>query len=116
MSPVAPKRPCSAPGCPQLVSDTEPCPTHGKRPWEHQRASPAARGYGYSWRQLRARILARNPICRACGRAPSTTCDHVVPRSKGGTDAESNLRGLCHRCHERKSAKEGQKASMESRP
>jgi len=54
------------------------------------------------WRALRAAILKRDPICRTpgCGR-PSSHADHIVPRSRGGSDDPSNLRGLCAGCHAR---------------
>ncbi len=30
----------------------------------------------------------------------------MIPRRRGGTDAESNLQGMCHDCHSRKTALE----------
>jgi 5-methylcytosine-specific restriction enzyme A len=114
VSPWAPKRPCARTGCPRLVSNAAPCPEHGRRPWEHGRPSSAERGYGATWKRLRRLILARDPLCVLCLAAghgsPSTTVDHIVPRSQGGTDEESNLRGLCRAHHETKSAREGQAA------
>lgn len=58
-----------------------------------------------AWKQLRKAVLARDPVCRTpgCGR-PSSHADHVVPRSAGGEDVLSNLRGLCQSCHNRRSA------------
>ena len=57
------------------------------------------------WRRLRKAVLARDPVCktRGCGR-PSTHCDHIVPRSRGGADTADNCRGLCTSCHNRRSA------------
>lgn len=110
MSPMTPPRPCTRmnAGCPHL----QPCPVHGKRPWEHERPSASARGYGEPWRKLRAVILARDPLCTVCleaGRVtPAAMVDHVVPKVRGGDDSESNLRGICKPCHETKSAREGQ--------
>jgi len=49
-------------------------------------------------------ILARDPICRICRRAAATEVDHVIPRSRGGDDADDNLQGLCRPCHGTKSA------------
>jgi len=52
-------------------------------------------------------ILARDPICRGCERAPSLVDDHIVPIALGGsaTDAQ-NQQGLCLSCHGYKTAKE----------
>jgi 5-methylcytosine-specific restriction protein A len=76
-------------GCPHL----QPCPVH-------QRASAARRGYGRRWRVWRQVILARDPVCRWPGcTAPSTDVDHIVPKAAGGSDLETNLRGLCHSHH-----------------
>ena len=55
-----------------------------------------------AWRSLRVRILLRDPICMARGcHRPSEVADHITPRRQGGTDSESNLQGLCKRCHGR---------------
>lgn len=42
--------------------------------------------------------------CRACGRTPDRDgvilhVDHILPRSKGGTDDEGNLQTLCSECN-----------------
>jgi 5-methylcytosine-specific restriction protein A len=61
-------------------------------------------------------ILNRDPLCTRClqsGRVtPSTTVDHIVPKSLGGEDTEDNLRGLCRRCHEVKTSREGRQAQQ----
>ena len=76
-------------------------------PW-NDRKSRHERGYGAAWDRLRARILAREPLCRACrerGRVTvATDLDHSIPKAKGGTDDESNLAPLCRPCHDAKSA------------
>ena len=54
------------------------------------------------WKALRAAVLKRDPICRMPGcTARSTIPDHIVPRRRGGADTMSNLRGVCHACHNR---------------
>lgn len=57
------------------------------------------------WRRLRWATLQRDRYCvvRGCG-AVSTVADHIVPRARGGADTLANLRGLCTRCHNRRSA------------
>ena len=66
-----------------------------------RRGSATQQGYGAPWRKLRAEVLAAQPWCGECG-AVATDVDHIVPRRRGGTDAFSNLRPLCHGCHSRK--------------
>jgi 5-methylcytosine-specific restriction endonuclease McrA len=61
-------------------------------------------GRSPDWRALRAEVLARDPICKDCGVKPSKHADHVLPKREGGRDVASNLRGLCHSCHSRKTA------------
>jgi 5-methylcytosine-specific restriction protein A len=51
-------------------------------------------------------VLAEEPIC-PCRREPSTIVDHIRPKSQGGTDERSNLRGIGARCHAEKTAREG---------
>lgn len=67
-------------------------------------SNSSAQGYGAAWRKLRPAILERDPTCVICRRAPSTHVDHRIPRKRGGTDAPSNLRGLCASCHGAKTA------------
>ncbi len=105
LMPTAPRRPCPRPGCPNLVPPK--CPVHTARPWEHGRASSAERGYGAAWRKLRELVLAEEPLCRVCGGRPSVMADHIVPKTHGGTDDRENLRGICKRCHDTKSGREG---------
>ena len=84
-------------------------------PWKPPRARPAgvrkryplrqppAGNYGYEWRKTRAYVLARDPVCVSCHRRPSKICDHIIPRRQGGSDDESNLRGVCVPCDRRDS-------------
>ncbi len=74
------------------------------------RPSASARGYGGNWPKLRAYVLAGEPLCRECkgwGRlVPATDVDHIISRSRGGTDDLANLQPLCHACHASKTARE----------
>lgn len=50
--------------------------------------------------------------CEDCGHRHPTQCDHIIPRTQGGTHVLSNLMMRCAgdgtcRCHERKTAQEG---------
>jgi|GEM_PF-6888851 len=64
----------------------------------------------------RARILARDRVCRACEEQPSTVVDHIVNLATSGRDdrlvTDAELRGLCKACHDAKTHRE----SMASRP
>jgi 5-methylcytosine-specific restriction protein A len=112
VSPMQPRKPCAFPGCSALIDAGESrCATHRRQPFGDNRPSAAARGYGSTWRTLRARILERDPVCTVCEAAPSTQVDHRIPKHRGGDDSDGNLRGVCRRCHDRKTGQEGQAAS-----
>lgn len=61
------------------------------------------------WPKIRARILARDPICKECGVRPSAFCDHIV--AKADDHSDTGLQGLCGPCHDQKSAREGAAAA-----
>jgi len=106
--PRALRKPCRWPGCPELTHDRF-CPAHAKKhsqQYEESRPSSHQRGYGRRWQRIRRIILRRDPICKICGRAPSTEVDHIIPREAGGTDDPDNLQGACKPCHSRKTAQE----------
>jgi 5-methylcytosine-specific restriction protein A len=113
-----PRRPCRQPGCSALVErgycDRHQRPAHVQ--YDARRGSAAARGYGRTWQRLRRMILARDPVCRCtlegCTHAPgrclrwSEHVDHIVPKARGGDDAEDNMQGLCAGCNSRKTVLE----------
>jgi 5-methylcytosine-specific restriction endonuclease McrA/uncharacterized protein (DUF1778 family) len=69
------------------------------RQYYRERGTTRARGYGGAWKRLSAAVLNRdNYVCRYCG-GRATTADHVVPKSKGGSDALSNLVAACRSCN-----------------
>jgi 5-methylcytosine-specific restriction protein A len=77
------------------------------------RPSATRRGYGARWRRARAAYLARHPLCVPCKAAgrlePATVVDHVVSHRGSAVtfwDA-ANWQGLCKRCHDAKTAREG---------
>lgn len=61
-----------------------------------------------NWRTIRAKVLARDPICKICDTRPSTHCDHIV--AKTDDHAEDRLQGVCATCHGMKSSAEGNEA------
>lgn len=80
-----------------------------------RRTSRHQRGYGSKWEKARASVMQRDQhLCQPCmaeGRVtPATECDHIIPKSKGGTDAADNLQAICRDCHAAKTACESAEA------
>jgi len=77
---------------------------------QQERPTAAARGYcSASWRRTRLAVIARDMgICQLCGLlvTGSPDIDHIVEKSKGGTDALSNLRTCCKACHSKRTARD----------
>jgi 5-methylcytosine-specific restriction protein A len=116
--PRKPKRPCSYPGCPELV-DGRFCTAHEKkenrRYEKYQRDPETRRRYGRAWKRIRDRYIKSHPLCEECKRngklIPSEEVHHVVPLREGGTHKESNLMALCKSCHSRIHAERGDRWS-----
>lgn len=49
--------------------------------------------------KIKDKILAKYPCCLKCGSTKKLHVDHVIPQRYGGTDDESNLQTLCHKCN-----------------
>jgi len=60
-----------------------------------------------SWKRVKALVRNRDhATCRYCGRyAPGGEVDHVIPLSRGGTDALDNLAWACAACNGSKGSK-----------
>lgn len=119
-------KPCSAPGCPELVPSggrEGRCPTHAGEARRRHYAKRDQRGGGSTkrWRNARALVLRRDPWCTCtdtrCDHgqrcySSSTVADHW-PRSKRelidagepNPDAAEHMRGLCKPCHDRSTAR-----------
>lgn len=112
--PKKPKRPCSFPGCPELV-DGRYCEKHKQevdRHYNKYKRDPETRKfYGRSWRKIRKAFITAHPLCEECkkhGRfTPVEEVHHIKPMSEGGTHDWDNLMSLCKSCHSRITAKEG---------
>lgn len=53
-------------------------------------------------RDIRLRLLAGDPHCRYCRQsvtAATSSLDHIIPRSRGGTNSQDNLVLVCRRCN-----------------
>lgn len=57
--------------------------------------------------KVRKLVLERDKKCVECQSEDSLTIDHIIPLSKGGTNAPSNLRVLCKPCNVRKGSRIG---------
>lgn len=104
-----PARPCSQPGCPELVRIGRRCADHRlgqERERDRRRPSMADRGYGPGW-QARSRALVKaQPWCSNCLAEPTRenplTVDHVISLKDGGETIDENLQVLCRRCNSAK--------------
>lgn len=105
--PSAPLKPCSQPGCGELVKAGR-CDEHRTKA-EQQRGNRGYQSSGH--RHFREAVLARQPICVACKRKSSTEADHYPLSRKQLIDMHLNPndpiygRGLCKRCHSKATAK-----------
>lgn len=90
-------------------------------PKDRQRSSETYGDPVYIRNRDEARRRARG-FCEHCNhRHPRLQCDHVIPRSQGGGHQLENLEMLCVgtgscRCHERKTAAEGNAAKKDWQP
>lgn len=109
LMPRAPKK-CADPGCTVRVVARTYCDAHTPK-WKGRTASSRARRDP----KQRARILARDPVCRCrgCKRCtpagctrPSTIDDHILNVARGGTDDDTNRQGLCAPCSDAKTQNE----------
>lgn len=105
--PFRPPKICAHAGC-QARTSGRYCSDHARR--REERPASSARGYGATWRRVRAAQLVREPWCRSCAsegrRVPAGHVDHIVPRARGGSDDPGNLQSLCTSCHNAKTARE----------
>lgn len=103
-------RPCSYPGCPNLVRSGY-CEQH-RHLEVKQHILEYQRLYNHSsWNRLRAAQLARDPWCADCLAkdiyTPATDVDHIEPhRGDPVKFFAGRLQSLCHPCHSRKTLKE----------
>lgn len=117
--PTRAMRVCQKPGCGRLC-DGRFCALHvdadpraaARKAFDQARGSSTRRGYGSVHRKLRKIVIARDPLCKvnvlcsAITPALSTDADHIIARSRGGTNSLDNLQGACHACHSYKTALE----------
>ena len=107
--PYKPKRPCAYPGCGRLAEREQYCAEHQKvmdKQYNQYERDPASnKRYGRAWKRIRDRYIKAHPLCEECQKqgklTPAEEVHHILPLSRGGTNAEDNLMALCHSCHAR---------------
>jgi hypothetical protein len=65
---------------------------------------PLAPPSPYQWADYRAALFSWPRRCSYCGR-PATHADHIIPRSRGGSDHFDNLTPSCGDCNVSKGAR-----------
>ena len=93
--------------CIQVVNFTKHQNPHPK---EAKSVLPAEEGHidsgftpYYVPAEQRKRIMERDGNkCVACGATENLCIDHIIPRSKGGSNKDDNLQTLCKSCNSRK--------------
>lgn len=122
--PFDPPRPCTFPGCRELVKGSPRCEAHKHEVRDQydettRRNDPAlamaARLRGsQQWRDIRATVIRCNPLCidpfghHSAMPAPATQVHHVDPLASAPHRAfdYANLVPLCTKCHARVEARE----------
>ncbi len=87
--------------CGAIHAFRQSCPLV-KRTYRPKDNLTAAERFGPGWAKISRRVVARDKVCqlRLAGcTGIATTADHIVPRSKGGGNEMSNLRGACRHCN-----------------
>lgn len=98
--------PCTVQGCPTLTR-TNRCPEH-EREADLKRGTAAERGYDGRWRKIRADYLKRHPFCQdpeGCIEK-ATDVHHIDGAGPFGDNSDTNLEGLCHAHHSKRTAVE----------
>jgi 5-methylcytosine-specific restriction protein A len=109
--PIAPRKPCAFPACPELTNKRY-CPEHKKKVqqnYEKTRETAQARGYTHRWQKVRKRKLSKNPLCEIHSQrdeiVPAVLVHHIDKNPKN--NKSENLQSLCNRCHEELHHREG---------
>lgn len=124
--PNKPNKPCSYPGCPELISPgTRFCEKHQKQSDKdydryHRTEENKSRYHNSGWKKIRAVKLNRDPLCEMCRRegryVSATLVHHIKPLSEGGNNVMSNLMSLCDSCHSRIHAGRGDRWHNKTTP
>lgn len=114
---------CMSPSCYEIVRDgTSRCEKHTKTKNKHDTEDRSRRDNKETrkiyntrrWRRVSERKRIIDPLCEEClinnTESYADVVDHITELSDGGEPYEySNLKSLCHACHNRKTKKEAKK-------
>jgi 5-methylcytosine-specific restriction protein A len=108
--PYAAQKPCSYPGCNNLVRFGR-CDQHKSMLTYKHNPERQALYNKAAWQRIRIVQLAKEPWCEGCLRAnihtPATDVDHITPhRGDPAKFYSGPFQSLCHACHSRKTAQE----------
>lgn len=70
-----------------------------EREFDRRRGTARERGYDAEYEANKDFVLSKSKICWRCGDGGADTADHVIPRSRGGSNAVSNLRPAHASCN-----------------
>lgn len=118
------KKPCSQPGCPELIeAGNTYCEEHrkqesrrrNKRYDDKQRDEKLRKFYSSArWQKVRRKKIKQDPLCEHCAEEgitkPAELVDHIVPIKVDWLLRLrlDNLQSLCHSCHAKKSEEDKQ--------
>jgi 5-methylcytosine-specific restriction endonuclease McrA len=105
-----PRKACLVSGCSLMaLPGNSRCEQHKLKSWSRRPVRP---DLDSAWSRLSLRRRKAFPICEmpGCSR-PSTSTDHIVPYSEGGTSAWANLQALCGPHHQEKTVAESHRAA-----
>jgi 5-methylcytosine-specific restriction protein A len=131
LSPVAPRKPCRAPGCKELVTGSY-CGKHECKKeaevkvqrikYDKERGTSASRGYSYRWTKYSLQYRKNHPLCVMCEAKGKLTLAECVDHIEAVEDKDdpkfwdaSNHQSLCNTCHNIKSEAEGNRYNNKER-
>lgn len=107
------RKPCRAYGCPHLVPyGVRFCDIHKQleielavKEFKPKRIDEKQKRFYNSsfWKRTREFALAREALCRSCGKNIATDVDHIDGNYLN--NKPENLQSLCHSCHSKKTNK-----------
>ena len=77
--------------CSELTSRGPRCAAC-TRAWNQRFGSARERGYDAEYEANKQFILMKSKICHICGLGGADSADHVIPRSRGGSNRIENLK------------------------